>query len=239
MSFETTKSAMRMRDIIRTMVDTQFKKMVPQLGSVASLDRINKSATVILNGDTAEISVKMFRKQPLAVGDIVLVAGAPGRYTISDVLSSDGWNASRWFQRLQESMIGGGTVAFASNNFTWTVKFNLSSAGDGFQTKTNLAMFFIGPCVGGVPVPRVNSSNNVPSVTVANGVTMSQPYECLYYELPLGNTDPTTFDETKFHLVGQDGSEIYDVPEHWIMIAVRNSDSGAGQALKIMNGKYL
>jgi uncharacterized protein YodC (DUF2158 family) len=239
MSLGQKKSAMRMRDIIRTLVDSQIAKLVPQLGTVASIDRINKSATVILNGDTAEISVKMFRIQPLQVGDVVQVSGGPGKYTISDVLQGYGWNASRWFERLQTSMSGGGTVGFATNNFTWTVRFMLYGAGDGLQTKTNLAMFFIGPCVGAIPVPRYNSSNNAVAATVANGVTMAQPYDVLYYELPLDNDDPGAFDETRFRLVGQDGSGPFDVPEHWIMVAARNSDSTSGELLKIMNGKII
>lgn len=238
MSLGSMKSAMKMRDIIKKAINESLKKIEPQLGTVASIDRTNKSATVILNGDTAEISVKMFRKEPLAVGDIVQVTGSPGRYTISDVLSGYGWTFSQWMQRLQQSIAGGGTVAFATNNFTWTVKMIAGGAGLG-PNKVPNSSFFIGPCVGGVAVPRYNTSVPTASVTVANGVTMSQSYETLYYELPLDNDDPHLFDETRFRLVGVDASDVFDVPAHWLMIATRDGDASAGVALKIANGKTL
>jgi hypothetical protein len=238
MSLGSMKSAMRMRDILKLAITEALKKTEPQLGSVASIDRRNKSATVILNGDTAEINVKMFRKQPAAVGDIVQVTGAPGRYVISDVLSGYGWTFAQWMQRLQLSVAGGGTVAFASNNFTWTVKLIASGAGLGPGVPGN-SWFFIGPCVGGVPVPRYNTSVPTVSTTVANGVTMSQSYETLYYELPLDNDDPHLFDETRFRLVGVDGTDAFDVPAHWLMIATRDGDATPGVALKIANGKTL
>lgn len=235
----TMKSAMRMRDIIKLAITETLKKTESQLGSVASIDRPNKSATVILNGDTAEINVKMFRKQPLAVGDIVQVVGSPGKYTISDVMSSQGWTMDQWMNRLQASVTGGGTVAYASTNFTWTVRLMAYGAGDGLATKTDSSIFFIGPCVGGVTVPRFNSSDNTPSVTVANGVTMNQGFEALYYELPLDNDLPFSFDETRFRLVGYNGPERFDVPAHWLMLAVKNADASSGEVLKIMNGKII
>lgn len=238
MSLGTMKSAMRMRDIIKMAISEALKKVESQLGTVASIDRVNKSATVILNGDTAEISVKMFRKQPLVVGDIVQVSGTPGRYTISDVLSGYGWTFAQWMQRLQQSVAGGGTVAFATNNFTWTVRMIAGGAGLG-PNKVPNSWFFIGPCVGGVAVPRYNASVSTASVTVANGVTMSQSYETLYYELPLDNDDPHLFDETRFRLVNVDGAVAFDVPAHWLMIATRDGDASAGVALKIANGKTL
>ena len=238
MSLGQKKSAMRMRDIIRTLVDTRLAKLIPQLGTVASLDRLNKTATVILNGDTAEISVKMFRKQPLGVGDIVQVSGGPGKYMISDVLTGYGWTMDQWMQRLQQSVAGGGTVAFATNNFTWTVKMIAGGAGLG-PNKVGNSWFFIGPCVGGIVVPRYNTSVPTPSVTVANGVTMSQSYETLYYQLPLDADDPHLFDETRFRLVGVDAPAAFDVPGHWLMIATRDGDATPGVALKIANGKTL
>lgn len=239
MSLATMKSAMRMRDIIKTAINETLKKTEAQLGSVASIDRTNKAATVILNGDTAAINVKMFRKQPLSVGDIVQVTGSSGKYVISDVLSTYGWEMSQWMQRLQTSVAGGGTVAFATNNFTWTVKMIASGAGRGPIRNTGQDWFFIGPCVGGVPVPRYNSSVPTVSATVANGVTMSQSYETLYYELPLDNDDPHLFDETRFRLVGVDGTSQFDLPAHWLQIATRDGDGSAGVAVKIANGKTL
>jgi hypothetical protein len=239
MSLGTMKSAMRMRDIIKMAINEALKKTEPQMGQVASIDRANRNATVVLNGDTAEIDVKMFRKQPLAAGDIVRVSGSPGRYVISDVLSSYGWEMAQWMQRLQSSIAGGGTVAFASNNFTWTVKMIASGAGRGPIKITGNDWFFIGPCVGGIPVPRYNSSNPIASTTVANGVTINQSYETLYYELPLDNDDPHLFDETRFRLVGIDGTDPFDVPPHWLMIATRDGDATPGVALRIANGKTL
>jgi hypothetical protein len=144
-----------------------------------------------------------------------------------------------WMQRLQQSVAGGGTLAFASNNFTWTVKMIASGAGRGPIKITNNDWFFIGPCVGGIPVPRYNTSVPTVSTTVANGVTMSQSYETLYYELPLDNDDPHLFDETRFRLVGVDGTDAFDVPAHWLMIASRDGDATPGVQLKIANGKTL
>lgn len=239
MSLGTMKSAMRMRDIIKQAVGEATKKTEAQLAQVASIDRYNKGATVILNGDTAEIPVKMFRKQPLTVGDIVKVSGGPGKYVIADVLSTYGWEMSQWMCRLQQSVAGGGTVAFATNNFTWTVKMIASGAGKGPIKIDGAGWFFIGPCVGGVAVPRYNTSVPTASVTVANGVTMSQSYETLYYELPLDNDDPHLFDETRFRLVGVDGPDEFDVPAHWLMVATRDGDATPGVALKIANGKTL
>jgi len=235
----TMKAAMRMRDIIRTAISETLKKMEPQLGSVVSIDRANRAATVILNGDSAAIDVKMFRKQPLGVGDIVQVTGGPGKYVISDVLSTYGWEMTQWMHRLQMSLTGGGTVAFATNNFTWTVRFLAICVGDGPVFNTEFSYFAIGPCVGGVPVPRYNSPDLTPSTTIANGVTMAQSYEALYYELPLENAPSYVFDETRFRLVGYSGAERFDVPAHWLMVAVKNADASSGEILKIMNGKII
>lgn len=234
----TMKSAMRMRDIIKLAISETLKKTEPQFASVASIDRYGRGATVILNGDTAEIPVKMFRKQPLGIGDIVQISGGPGRYFISDVMSTYGWEMAQWMQRLQFSVAGGGTVAFASSNFTWTVKLIAGGAGLG-PNKVGNSWFFIGPCLGGIAVPRYNSSNPIASTTVVNGVAMTQSYETLYYELPLENDDPHLFDETRFRLVNVDGPDLFDVPAHWLMIATRDGDASAGVSLKIANGKTL
>lgn len=235
--FGDKKAAMKMRDIINKMIAQGISRYQPQLGIVDSYDRYNRNATVILNGDTASIQVKMFRTQPLGLGDIVQVSGGPGKYFISDVLSTYGWNASRWFTRLQDSMTGGGTVGFATNNFTWTVRFLLGWSGDGL-VKTDISSFAINPPTGGVTVPRYNQTSNTASVTVANGVTMNNA-EALYYELPLDNDLPTDFDETRFRLVGNSGLERFDIPEHWILMAIRNTDASSGEVLKIMNGKII
>lgn len=238
MSLGSQKSALRMRDIIRTMVSAEIRRSDPKLGTVVDIDRKGNAASVILNGDTDVISAKSFNVHPMNTNDIVLIKGGPGQYYISDVMSGYGWNRSRWFQRVQDSLNGGGTLAWSSvnGNFTWSVRFLCFGVGDGYNPS---GTFNIGPCVGGFAVPRYNSGDNTGTTTIANGVQINQTYQGLYYELPLDQPNPALFMESNFRLVGYNGLESFDVPEHWILIALRNDDGSSLQSLKVMNGKTL
>lgn len=87
-NFEDLGFSIKLRDIIQRIVRDQIEVERPKYryATVQLIDRVNRKCDVILNGDTATVTVNMGSIQPSAVGQVVRVAGIGIDKFVDDVL---------------------------------------------------------------------------------------------------------------------------------------------------------
>lgn len=130
----------------------------------------------------------------------------------------------------QYSLIGGGKVAYLSNNyFYWSSPFYVN-AGRNPQT-ASAGLFQIDMPMSGAP-NMINCTGKAWS-TSGFGIILNN-WETLYYALPLGGGQASV--PGNFYVVYYYGTD-FVVPEHWIMIATRSGDA-AGH-VKVGTGVHL
>jgi hypothetical protein len=88
--FSDYATAAKMRDVMQRTASIELEKQRPriQYGTVSSIDRPNRKATVLLPGDTNPITVGMGVVQPSATTQVVRIDGPPNDRYITDVMGA-------------------------------------------------------------------------------------------------------------------------------------------------------
>ena len=95
MSGEDLASSLMMRDIIRRLVKEAINKYRPRYryGIVQTIAQDRKSCTIVYNGETNEVKVKLGSVQPLTTGQSVRVEGIGIDKFVADVVGQPySWN---------------------------------------------------------------------------------------------------------------------------------------------------
>jgi hypothetical protein len=139
--FDDLGLALRMRDMIQTMVTAQLNIVRPtgKYGRVQDVNRTALTAKVILNGDVEAITVKMSSLvQPLETdfntgtgfGCMVLIEGSAGNYWIKDIISGHAYSSG---QALADPRIFGGSAMQINQALHTVVDGGLPAVGNCYH----------------------------------------------------------------------------------------------------------
>lgn len=122
--------------------------------------------------------------------------------------------------RAPQAIIGGGRKLCSFDPSTtigkviWNSQFLVMNAGFDPTTAVGGTFQIVYPPVGtSIPVHYSTSRNAV--VAASDGIPL-RPYESLWYELPFGSSSASQ--AGRFHVVGRDVDDGYNVPPGWVMI---------------------
>jgi hypothetical protein len=122
--------------------------------------------------------------------------------------------------RSQSQIIGGGAqIMDTGYNIKWTARFVLISMGRGLNFTTDGNFDITMPPLG---TAIANFGGALPRSVVAAGIHMDN-WDALWYEIPYGG--PVTSIPANFRVTNYTSD--FSVPNNWILVAVKNGDSGA------------
>lgn len=178
-------------------------------------------------------------QQDYSVAEAITTDTAPTRMTGTASTEGKGpfLSPALHLPTLNQALItGGGAVnystAIAPGILKWTSRFIVM--GSGRNQYAQSGFFDIPVPVGSVNIPVYGKSGTTQTNTVAGGIWLDN-WDALYYELPYG--DVSTGLEANFRIVNySDTAARFQVPSHWILLAVKNGDSGT---VKIANGQVI
>src|SRR5215207_747640 len=129
------------------------------------------------------------------------------------------------------ALTGGGDTSWdAALGLYWSDRFIAIALGRGAWWSTSGYYDIVRPIDGTI----VSGHGGVASQTVAGSRVPIPTWSALWYEPTIGGTFSSV--DGSFHLTTYTGD--FDVPSHWILIAIRNSDVSGG-ALRLATGHLL
>lgn len=121
--------------------------------------------------------------------------------------------------RLQENLVGGGTITWDGTNLAWSQPFRAYTGTNDFTTTGYIEI--------GMPADGTTINHHAGSISnqvVAGGLidmdSGGDTNTALYYDPPMRGNGASV--GGRFHLVGANINR-FSIPSHWIMIAVRDS----------------
>ena len=138
--------------------------------------------------------------------------------------------ANNYYNTLQKTITGGGTVSFQNGNLSWNERFIAISGGYGGNTSLSGHYDIVFPPVGTVITGYGGLANQT---VVATGIPLGL-WNALYYEIPSANNATIN---TNFKLVNFSTS--FTVPDNWVLLALRNGDGITDFPIKLGNGDSL
>jgi hypothetical protein len=219
MTWSDYAAALRMRDMMQQMMNTEIEKIRPrhQYATVVSFNRITRKCEVQFPGEVSTVWVNMGSIQPKLVGQVVRIDGVLGDRYIGDVLGEPFDLNSRTI-RSQLHLTGGDPRITQSGAVGWTGRFVMIGTGMSADAPSGYFSIYM-PSDG--TVITVHGETAPATVTVASGVIPFTGWRELYYEVPWGQIHSTV---GTFHLVGY--TSTFDVPSDWVKICQKQTELG-------------
>ena len=162
---------------------------------------------------------------PFTFGGGVTIPSAGG-LSLGDpgTLSGIGWDQVEYALRSQGmGLSGGGTRTVTATGIGWNQRFLALGFGRGANTFTSGYFDVVMPPDGTV----IQGLGGAASQTVASGLIPLPAAVSLWYIPPLGSGSGAGSFPNNYRLVSWTGD--FTVPNHWIMVAVRNADTSIVQ----------
>lgn len=223
MKFEEYATAAKFRDLVTRIAEDTVERLRPRYRYATVKTIGTNTATVQFPGEDSEVTVGMGAIKPSAIGQRVRIHGVQGERYIADVLGrpalDPGTSAGL---RGQYALTGGGFVQWNGSDLRWTQRFIAIAVGQGVHYTTN-GHYNISMPADGTVIP---GAGGTPSVTVHAGGVPIPAWGALYAIPTYGENS------NSISAKGGNGFAVYQynydfvVPDHWILIAVRNNDNG-------------
>ena len=195
-------------------------------GNITSSERaritVNNAGDFIVstNGGTAN-NFKVDSSGVLtANGNTIWHAGNDGDGTALDAGLLSGYNHLKlaYANRANRSITGGGTITVdASGNVLWSARFIVIASGRG--TNASTTGYFDIECPTSGTITGVGGAGSV--TATAAGIPLGA-WQALYYILPIGSGNASL--AANFRVASYTAD--VDIPAEWVLICVRNGDSG-------------
>lgn len=229
--FADQELALRLRDVISRTVREIISVERPevQFGSVVDITRNNRSARVVINGDTPDHAIACkftYTCEPVTPGQIVKIEKIRGAHWITDIISGYSVNNQLGIAaRDQLLMSGGGAISWDNSKLSWSQRFIVIGRGRDLRQQQGYYDITMPPV--GTVIPIHGTTEGGPtSVTVAStGIDMTVGgtafWNALWYDPPYGDTTASV--PENFHIVDYRGD--FDMPPGWVMVASMRADA--------------
>lgn len=229
------QSALKMRDIIETIVKGVVEQVRPriQYGTVTAIDRPKRKCSVQFVGETTSVSVAMGSVQPQSEGQVVRIDGVAGDRFVADVLGPI-FNDMPMVNSIK--LQSGGSLGAAINSKLQVMGppvFNLSDTSIGWVNRLVCMGMGVGPEFVNagyfdVRVPAegsvITGVGTVASRNVLDAMIPLAAGENLWYIMPLGASSSVSI-PANFRVTRYSGGS-YVIPNNWMHIATCSGDAG-------------
>jgi len=210
-SFRQYNTAVETREIIARIARSVLQQDRPrfQYATVATIDRVTRTATVLFPSDVTPVKVGMGSVQPMAPGQTVRIEGVRGDRFIADVMGPVGPDIYDIQFKLASPSLhqvwDNGTINWVGNFTAYGMR------GANFLTT---GVINIAQPANGAVITGVGGASNQ---TVAGAVINMAVGDGLYYVPPWGTNGASV--DANFRMVGSSAS--YNLPSDWILICTR------------------